>query len=794
MILLKKALTKPITVGVLALLLSCTPVSHAWGKALDKKQKAAISAIINMLLLDGEAPTSKNIEFDEYSSQTFFINDDFTLEFDGQTEAVELCFVINASSQINAGDIVLKFNNQSFNVTAGENCFTISSAQQQELNTLTLELNNGISGVRLSGLGLASASPELAQLPSLTRSLWDEKAVRKTLKIFAFGGNPTDGQIRLWASMPAKLAIAEMLNFSQHNLKLAPFAPGEEYQGIINLPGTLSAYLDLVSSNDSDLPTPTTDLYREYRGVDGYLMEESFGGFATLRGLNPFRQRIGFWETNYHLAVNLDAQVERDQIVLYYDSIMQAHEQGLPYKDVMGTAAKTAAIAMQYGHRRNIWDADEQRCYCNDDFAREIHQLFYGIFGTSDPHHEDGTIRETAKMLTGMEVRYVDDDEGFADVVTLRPENHHIPPLTILGQSISGANANQKIDALMPISMQHPESLQNLPIMIIETLADDKLTDAKKSLLRQSWASLGVNRKLLDYIHAYAISNLFHSPTHFKYLNSFERAFYMANKFNIENIESFYGNYWRSGVGFQSPRVYKDDNASEVFRPLHNVFGAQTSIEASDSAVAFEKNFNRSATTHSWELRSYLRVACDTCNAGTSWQKDWAKVIPEQPNGYPAEYVAKWLWNHVVGSLDKYSTLERAHLLSILATDGVRDTETWDSFQFFDLNNLLCIRDDRIANGKTQNTLSDLLDSNEWNDYCRRNSGYSTIELNAFNQALSGQNIESTPHIIALVNELGNKQIELKSSNEIIKRRANERIHAALSFIFSTPFVFAEGE
>lgn len=793
MILLKKALTKPITVGVLVLLLSCTPASHAWGKALDKKQKAAISAIINMLLLDGEAPTSKKIGFDEYSNQTFFINDDFALEFDGQSEAVELCFVINASSQINAGDVVLKFNNQSFNVTAGENCFTISSAQQQELNTLTLELNNGISGVRLSGIGLASASPNLFQLPSLTRSLWNEKAVRKTLKIFAFGGSPTDSQIRQWASMPAKLAIREMLNFSQHNLQLAPFARGEEYRDILNLPGTFESYLNFISSDASNLPTPTGD-HRRYRGVGQYLMEQSFGGFTTARGLNPFRQRIGFWETNYHLAVNLDAQVERDQLVLYYDSIMQAHEQGLPYKDVMGTAAKSAAIAMQYGHRRNRWDVDEQRCYCNDDFAREIHQLFYGIFGSTDPNHEDGTIRETAKMLTGMEVRYVNDDEGFADVVTMRPENHHTQSLTILGQSISGANANQKIDALMPISMQHPESLQNLPIMIIETLADDKLTDSKKSLLRQSWASLGVNRKLLDYIHAYAISNLFHSPTQFKYLTSFERAFYKANKFNIENIESFYDYYWRGEVGFQTPRVYLDDNANQVFRPLHNVFGGQTSIEASDSAVAFEKNFNRSAPTLTWQFNGYFKVRCDTCNAGREWQKDWTKVIPQQANGYPADYVAKWLWNHVVGSLDKYSTLERAHLLSILATDGIRDTETWDRFQFFDLNNLLCVRADRIANGKTQNNLSDLLDSNEWNDYCRKGSAYSTVEVNAFNQVLTGQNIENTSHIIALVNELGSKQIELNSDNDLIKRRANERIHAALAFIFSTPFVFAEGE
>lgn len=75
----------------------------------------------------------------------------------------------------------------------------------------------------------------------------------------------------------------------------------------------------------------------------------------TVRGLNPFRQRIWFWETNDHMAVNLDAGEKRRQMAVYLDLIVQAHEAELPYKDIIGSTEKSAAITMQHGRRRNQW-------------------------------------------------------------------------------------------------------------------------------------------------------------------------------------------------------------------------------------------------------------------------------------------------------------------------------------------------------------------------------------------------------------------------------------------------------
>jgi len=50
-----------------------------------------------------------------------------------------------------------------------------------------------------------------------------------------------------------------------------------------------------------------------------------------------------------------------------------------------------------------------------------------------------------------------------------------------------------------------------------------------------------------------------------------------------------------------------------------------------------------------------------------------------------------------------------------------------------------------------------------------------------------------TPYIKSLIDQLAAAQVPLNSSDELERRRANERIHAAMAFIFATPFVFAEG-
>ena len=153
----------------------------------------------------------------------------------------------------------------------------------------------------------------------------------------------TTEQIQAWADMDSQEAIQQMLNFSEHNARLSPVLAGDAYPDSQNIPGTLDSFLNYFSSSTANSPIPVEVSFspgtvyrpRESFGIGRYRMDEGFQRMVVARGFNPFRQKIGFWETNYHLAVNLDAGVTGQMMVVYYDSIMQAHEQGLPYKDVM---------------------------------------------------------------------------------------------------------------------------------------------------------------------------------------------------------------------------------------------------------------------------------------------------------------------------------------------------------------------------------------------------------------------------------------------------------------------------
>jgi len=840
-------------------------ITHAQN-ALSEEKLGALLTVINMLLLSEDAQV--DLAFNEVDDGVFSVSNEFEVSFEQQTGDIELCFVVDSTSGLSNQNVSLILNG---NITLdpielGENCYLIPVAQQQSLNSLVFVVN-GSGSVRLSSVGVGNAVENQANLNTLTRSGWDERAVRKVLKIFAFGGHATDQQILTWSYMQPSEAIKEMLNFDQHNLKLSPLAPGEKYSRSAGSKassafadiGTLTAWQNFISNDDpgsenySPIPRVVPDdnggepnYPRRQYGLDGYNFDDAYNRMITVRGMNPFRQRIGFWETNYHLATNLEASVTRAQMALYYDEIMNAHEAGLAYKDVMGVAAKSAAVAMQYGHRNNRWNRDEGengQCECNEDFAREIHQLYYGIFGVHDPlpsdgisgpdYHENVTIPETAKMLTGMHVPYIRDfgfalTVGFIDAVADDVQiqspylPHHPGAVTILGQSVAGLNASQKIDALMPISMQHPESLENLPVMIVSVLANDNLSEANKNELRSAWSSLGVNRNFLEFIRAYAISEQFHSPTQFKYLTSHERALYMANKQNLHNIEAYFGgSYYNGGrAGRSVGGIITDDFAGDFFEPLHNVFGGQTSLEASDSALVFEQNYNRQTDDEDDTRRI---VACDECDLGQPWEKQWSTVLPRRADGnYYVEDIAPWLWRHAVGHLDNFTQLERAHLYSLLGAtrrvvDQGRGDVNQDGEHPFDLNLVMCvIADYQVEEGASDAPILSILTNGTWDNYCRENDNggsFEQHELTALNAQLSGTGIANNAEIQAVLTQLGQVTLRFNATQGFdyfevrpddyellpdggasIRKHANEAVNNALGFIFATPFIFAEGQ
>ena len=111
--------------------------------------------------------------------------------------------------------------------------------------------------------------------------------------------------------------------------------------------------------------------------------------------------------------------------------------------------------------------------------------------------------------------------------------------MEVLGQSIAGNNGREKITALSDIAINHQESLDNLPLMIVQQIADDYIDDGEAAALREAWASMA-DKDFLTFIRAYAISTIFHSPNRIKQWTSIERYLMITNRFTHSNLENYH--------------------------------------------------------------------------------------------------------------------------------------------------------------------------------------------------------------------------------------------------------------
>ena len=575
--------------------------------------------------------------------------------------------------------------------------------------------------------------PPTVGFVTLTDADWDTGAVRRVLHAFAYGGQASDQQIDAWSNLPPATAIRQILTFDEHNTLLSPVTVGNS-DGLANRAGTLRALSDFWKSGDAA------------NGVDPslrFLYEFPIAAWykaAMSRGLNPFRQKIGLWESNYHMAINLRVGVNGDQIFRYYDDILSALAQGRPYQDVLATAATSAAIARQYGHFTNIYVNGE--CFCNEDFAREYHQLFFGVLGAYDTaYHETVAIKNTAAALTDMRLTFNPATMDFVDELVFGRTFHTPGPLDILNVQIGGNDALQRINELSQIAIEHDESLANLPVKIIAGLTDDNLTEAKIAVIREAWAATN-SKNLLEYLRAYAISQTFHSSDRVKFLTSVERLFLIANQLNLSNEEAYLELY--------TPYDLEEEDVL-IFAPRHNVFGAQRALEAADSADVFRNNFNR-VTREDWRNR-----LPNVDRFGRSWEKDWAAVAPKAANGdFVVSDLAEWLWNRFIGDgLKNLGTLERAYIYSYLAFD----VDLIYLVNFVELQ----------ASGQDVNDLT----------------------LYDFDQVISTQDLESDPLLRDAMTQLAQERVLLDSPDTNLRRQANAKIGQAINFIVATPYMFA---
>jgi hypothetical protein len=236
---------------------------------------------------------------------------------------------------------------------------------------------------------------------------------------------------------------------------------------------------------------------------------------------------------------------------------------------------------------------------------------------------------------------------------------HHVDDLTILDTTLNGANAKEQVEALAEVGIEHPESLDNLPLLIVSGLADDNLTPEKTAAIQALWRSLP-EKNLLTFLQQYAISDLFHAEDRVNTLSSFERNLFIRNRMQLSNAELYLG---EAGM---SP-VYWALSEDEVvpFEPLHDVFGHQSGNDAYNDPSVFRHAYRRS-TEEVW-LYDYGAVP-------SLMRRDWSTVIPQLDKGtWRVKDVARFLWQRFVcDGLKHYGPLAMA---SITASE----TACWSS-------------------------------------------------------------------------------------------------------------------
>ncbi len=555
---------------------------------------------------------------------------------------------------------------------------------------------------------------------------WTETAVRKVLNTFAFGGHAGDAQIEAWSRMPPEVAIRQMLTADARNPYLSPAEanfPEAAYMGSLEALGNFW--------NGSSAANPMAEPNRAmYNTIGGWSApSELWYAGVLLHGGNPARARLGLWETNYHMSVNQNAGIYPRPLLTHYDTVMNTLDDNSSYHNVMAQGAKNAAVAYQYGHNYNrIYSGV---FYGNEDFGREYHQLFFGILGEYDhDYHELTAIPNTARALTDMRAEWHDTDTPGSDgingpdaYVDFETEYHIAGALDILNTSISGTTAKEKLEAIAEVAIDHNESAYNLPLLIISHFADDNLTGDKLARVQSSWASMNP-KNLLGFLWAYAVSTDFHSESRIKYRTSLERIMLTANRMILTNDEV------RKRIHSPSYTLYLE--GVMPFRPLHDVFGHQRSLEAADNPEIFKKAYNNSSE-RIWNLIQY-----EASDLG--WEKDWRHVVPTDEAGeYVVEAVAAWLWDRFISDGGKhYGPLEKAHIIALL-------------------------------NGKDLGLLLD-----------------SANPTRVFTEA----ELEST-YAIAL-NTAAATRMKLDSSNDDERHSANRYIGLAAAFITALPYYFVE--
>ncbi len=217
--------------------------------------------------------------------------------------------------------------------------------------------------------------------------------------------------------------------------------------------------------------------------------------------------------------------------------------------------------------------------------------------------------------------------------------------------------AKEKIRALVEVTIVYPESLQDLPVVLVRALADDTLDAAAEQELRDAWAALE-SKSLLSFLRAYAISTTFHSPHRVKFWSSIERHLMAVNRLTLNRTRAY--------LGYYDPLGQNGPEGLAIFRPMRNVFGDQPGLDAVGSGEVFRVAYGFAIERVWFYSRTCCGGSCGMCTATSdeeviTWRKDWAKVIPTAEDGtYRVKAVSEWLWQRFIAdNLRNFGPLER---------------------------------------------------------------------------------------------------------------------------------------
>lgn len=591
-------------------------------------------------------------------------------------------------------------------------------------------------------------------LSSVSKKNWGETHVRRVLRAFAYGGHATEAQIDSWARMHPGDAVAEILTFDFNNEQLSP-----SEDATADYCHSLVALQDFWGSDNPDNPLRYDDRFRySHLGNGTNLRDDNYQRTYSLavstRGCNPFLYKTAFYLSNYHGSIherNAGDALIRD----YFDDYMLVLNSGASLVEVLTSGATHAAVARAYRHDGNRVKSNDD-FVGNEDFAREYLQLFFGILGTTidSEYYETTMIKNNARVLTGMAIDQNDtnfgSDDGsdwylspiiFSNHVDQRGNNknnfsnHNAGCLEVLYTDICGTTADEKLQALGPVAAEHEEYLDNTPVKIINFFADDNLDENKIAQIRTSFADS--NNDLLAFLQAYAASTAFHDESTFKYFTAFDRNLNIQNANFLTNEGIFTTKYWRNA----HDRMRRQ--GMEIFRPIRNVFGHQTGVDALNNPFIFRDAFFANSTFPG--MLSDVRLSYTLSDGGPTqeWVKDWSAVIPTDKKGrYFVDEVADWLWNRFIGDDGKnFDTIARAQVQALLA-EGVDfalsvDPGNTDPNAFY--TSAQISGDDPVAANKNQDNGNTQMDLSTDEGNIRIGLAVNFISLTPYSFAMEGK-------------------------------------------------------